>query len=537
MLLTEEQKANFPVGHYSASAIKTYLEDRQGFFKRNIRFEFDQYTKPVFVIGRILHHSLEDYYKFIKNNGKPSEFDWEKVKEICFLKETNTTRNDDLIANNERDLADFVEVFKIPEDSDVRSEKSYELFKKGLALYEERITNPRYEIANELVKLDWFKHGKSPEGLCSYYQEKKTEIIKEDMKTEIRFNTTVADVSEIKRISFDVIDFYREELPKDIKKVLDVEERYFTQFTDLEGNEMPIPLKAYVDLVWEDEDDLLVIEDHKTVGKPSEAGNPGYEIQACTYWFVVRAKFGKNPDRMIFRQILKTKQACPLKKDELIQLLEKNKRPVTKITFEETEESKLLEKDYEIALTGLETSEKLVSMASEMKAADIKLLSKEINEENYSNPIIKHLENYFDEEVKGYDGDDISDMIKLIKKCKVKRKSMLVEEMTRSAINYGLWTPDPQVVPYVIKFDTAMIERFLEIYRRVTKELSGQPLVSEDGIVQFLPNPFGMFNGKDSWQDFCDEVEAGPYNINDIISERDNRYENIEAIDLDSDDF
>lgn len=74
----------------------------------------------------------------------------------------------------------------------------------------------------------------------------------------------------------------------------------------------------------------------------------------------------------------------------------------------------------------------------------------------------------------------------------------------------------PQVVEYVIDFFDAngnphpCLKRAVELYRRMLCEIAGMPLIDADtGVVRFLPNPFAAFGWKESWLDFCDEVDNG----------------------------
>lgn len=87
-----------------------------------------------------------------------------------------------------------------------------------------------------------------------------------------------------------------------------------------------------------------------------------------------------------------------------------------------------------------------------------------------------------------------------------------------------------------IDFTPQMIERFLELYRRICFELAGLPLIDEEsGVVRFLPNPFAQFGAKESWQDFCDEVDNGKvWLLSEIVPTRENKLasENFEALDL-----
>jgi len=79
-MLTNEQITNFPVRHLSPSAIRSYLGDRQLFFKRYIRLEFDQKRGPAALEGSCVHAILAEYWK-MEMEGKGRDFDWIKSTE------------------------------------------------------------------------------------------------------------------------------------------------------------------------------------------------------------------------------------------------------------------------------------------------------------------------------------------------------------------------------------------------------------------------------------------------------------------------
>ena len=60
-MLTPQQIEHFPVAHLSPSAIRQYLGDRQGFFKRYIRLVFDEKRSPAAVEGTCAHAIVADY--------------------------------------------------------------------------------------------------------------------------------------------------------------------------------------------------------------------------------------------------------------------------------------------------------------------------------------------------------------------------------------------------------------------------------------------------------------------------------------------
>ncbi len=77
-MLTPQQIEHFPVAHLSPSAIRQYLGDRQGFFKRYIRLEFDERRSPAAVEGTCAHAIVADYWT-AHSEGKAKAFDWERA--------------------------------------------------------------------------------------------------------------------------------------------------------------------------------------------------------------------------------------------------------------------------------------------------------------------------------------------------------------------------------------------------------------------------------------------------------------------------
>jgi hypothetical protein len=72
-------------------------------------------------------------------------------------------------------------------------------------------------------------------------------------------------------------------------------------------------------------------------------------------------------------------------------------------------------------------------------------------------------------------------LIELLNSKKIKFKTVsIVDQMVEEGERLGIIELPPQVVPYVVEFTPAMLERFLELYRRIVKELSGQSLINDD---------------------------------------------------------
>lgn len=339
------------------------------------------------------------------------------------------------------------------------------------------------------------------------------------------------------------LEFYFAELPEyTTDQIYSIEEKFLSDFEDLEGNPMPIPLKWFLDLIVKD-GDQFDIEDHKLVTKITQQDEvaPAYEIQAAEYWFLVRKTLWINPRRMIFRQTKKTKNTVDLTIEELQAIFDQQG-----LEFKEIwEKTQLVEfcKDNWIAMVKMPAVTKNVA---DLTASDIKdlLTSKEIEfKKSWKKEelVAVCLENWISSvdfpeyaiEVEKLTVKDIKDLLERseLKPNIISKKNQMVDFAVESWI---LQLP-PQVVPYVVEYNADILERFLELYRRIVKELSGQPLIDEDTwIVQFLPNPYDQMNGQESWLDFADEVNSGKvWNLNEIKASKPNKFEEyVEALDL-----
>lgn len=292
---TPEQIANFPVAHLSFSAIRCYMSDRQLFFKRYIRFEFEDFTSPSMLEGKAYHKALESIWNHVKSGGVLDDKYWKFVNDIAH----------------------------------------------------------QYIVTvAEAGNVDFGKTGST---------DKSIKVVEQ------------------------VLRFYRAELPQYVP--VHVESKVTTECADLNGEILPIPLKIVYDLVANPDLSALEIVDHKlvTTYKDEDEGSAAFELQAGSSFFTAWAQFGRQPCRMVFDQLKKSKNS---------------------------------------------------------------------------------------------DGT-------------------------------------PQRHPYIINFfddngnPHPCLVRFLEVYRRVVMELAGLPLIDEAGTMRFIPNPFDMMSGEESWLDFCKEVEDG----------------------------
>lgn len=276
------------------------------------------------------------------------------------------------------------------------------------------------DCVHQVIEGFWNTREKQPptHKLLHNWEASAIDIIEDVLvpaEDEIDFGKT-GSMDKSKDTILQAIAFYKNELPEYWRhEIIAVEQKMLSDFEDLEGNPMPVPIKGYIDLAvrFDKDDDALDIIDHKVVGSHTEIdkkGNPvkqddvaKYELQAAPYFFLFRKHFGRNPRRMVFDELKKTKN-----KDGGAQL--------------------------------------------------------------------QHV---------------------------------------------------------VIEFTPKLLNRWLEVYRRVCKMLAGIPLIDrETGVIQFLPNPFAQFGGGESWADFCEEVDEGKVWTFDALKEiRSSKFKRAEEVD------
>lgn len=107
------------------------------------------------------------------------------------------------------------------------------------------------------------------------------------------------------------VQFYANELPP-IYSVIAVETNEGrVSIQDLDGNDLPIPIKSKIDLVWNDEAGDVYIEDHKTVTSFTDKDTNDdfcgkYFIQAHSYWLTTKHRYGVEAKAVIFREVKKS---------------------------------------------------------------------------------------------------------------------------------------------------------------------------------------------------------------------------------------
>ena len=130
------------------------------------------------------------------------------------------------------------------------------------------------------------------------------------------------------------VQMYFDERPEwEKRKVLMIEEGITDVITDIDGNHMAIPAKCFVDVVWESTrketfagidfpKGSLVIEDHKFVRSYSadDEDDPAKLVQCMFNYHLVKAKLGRVPDVMIYREtkLSKNRDGSPQSQDFVV---------------------------------------------------------------------------------------------------------------------------------------------------------------------------------------------------------------------------
>ncbi len=99
------------------------------------------------------------------------------------------------------------------------------------------------------------------------------------------------------------INTYFSELPQ-YGEILGVE-KSMTHFIAIDGKQMPVPIKVKTDLIYRDENNKLVIVDHKFVSSYSdnEIDKPEFVLQSMFNFYAIEKEFGEKPSKIIFNEV------------------------------------------------------------------------------------------------------------------------------------------------------------------------------------------------------------------------------------------
>lgn len=281
MNINEVNLEAFPVRHLSYSAIRQYLTDRQTFFKRYIRLEFNNETSPSMLQGDIFHRTIDAFYRSKK---QPTEFGWEaEATAIAGQVFSEEIRDEERV----NDIAERMRIWC--DRNGVRMEAG---------------TDVRETVEDEAQLREW--------------EQLRVEMGEQDNLRAVKWGKTSSPETVIANI-LRAVGFYRDAFPFPTGETVSSEERFISEFEDLEGNAMPIPLKVITDRIMKNDAGEFFIVDDKLVSKFSDQEGPyaPYEIQAAACFFGIRKAFAINPAYMIFRETKVSLNTCAFTKDEL----------------------------------------------------------------------------------------------------------------------------------------------------------------------------------------------------------------------------
>lgn len=260
-----------PIKHLSYSAIRCYLSSENLFFKKYVRLEFDEKGKPAMIVGNAAHEAFEKLYQ-------------------------------DLLADHQHRL-EGAELFE-----------HYNEFAQGVFT---RYLNEHREKAKQRL------------GITEIDPEKEAETLTAIEKEAIEWGKTITE----KKCREQLASAIKNKLEHlDDTETISTEIMETVQFTDLEGNLMPLPLKGIIDRI---ERRTLApgsteegLRDYKVVAKFSnpDERNPGYELQAAAFYFIFQGLRGYPPKYAIFEEVLKSEGGYICKDDPTRKLLQADLR-------------------------------------------------------------------------------------------------------------------------------------------------------------------------------------------------------------------
>jgi len=297
-----------PIKHISVSAIREFLTNQQSFYKKYIRLEFDNSTAPSLLIGKAVHSALEKYWTILKEDGEL--LDCETVKNIWL--------SSLIILVSEAQkmwLIDFANKEAIKIAQKINTSEAF-----ALMTPEELKTTP--EFKKDQIKAE-YEIKVIKETILKKVND--FEMLQEAENKYIKWGKTWSLEDCEDKVCL-AIQNYFDNLPN--YTPLYIEYKETIDFIDMEGQEMPLPIKWVIDLIAEDENGDIVIVDHKIVSGFSdpEEDSAAFEMQAGAYFFIAQAITWKIPKKMIFDEVLKADAKLVLITDPTRKLLQADLR-------------------------------------------------------------------------------------------------------------------------------------------------------------------------------------------------------------------
>jgi hypothetical protein len=283
LIVTREHTADglLPIRHLSYSAIRSFLQSENLFFKRYVRLEFDNKEKPSMLIGKAGHETIEKYWQDQHFNTREEGAPDPTVLFYIEYAQGVFTR---MLQEAREKAAERLEFKKVPSEDAENPSNAY-IDKNGEYIHDadERI---------EAEAIEWSKT----------IDEQKA---REQLSIAVKNYIENADNSET--ISTEISET--------------------VEFTDLDGEVMPLPLKGIIDRI-ERSELGEGLRDYKIVASFSDQNerNAGYEMQAAAFYFVYQGIKGKAPEYAIFEEVLKKESGYILPEDPTKKLLQADLR-------------------------------------------------------------------------------------------------------------------------------------------------------------------------------------------------------------------
>lgn len=132
------------------------------------------------------------------------------------------------------------------------------------------------------------------------------EFLKSFSEDLIDYSSTISNRAALNdKYAFAFFTYLKEiNLKNDIKEILLVE-KMLVHKVEVDGVELPIPLKGSADVVYRDMEDRIIIRDHKFTSRfsPEEEIDGAKLLQAAFNYFLIYAELGEQPYSMIYEEV------------------------------------------------------------------------------------------------------------------------------------------------------------------------------------------------------------------------------------------
>lgn len=304
LIVTREHTADglLPVRHLSYSAIRSFLQSENLFFKRYVRLEFDTKEKPSMLVGKAAHETTEKFWQDLLNAPET----------IRACEQQLGDGSDSGLTGKAQDLE--------------RSESHADFYAQHAQGVLTRMLQEARAKAAERLGFQIIRVGTEEEPETAW-ANKAGDILDDDevnaaIEAEaIEWSKTVNEEKAREQLSIAVRNYIRN---ADTSTTISTEVMETVEFSDLDGAIMPLPLKGIIDRIERHPEHGEGLRDYKFVAGFSnpEERNAGYELQAAAFYFVYQGIRGKAPEYAMFEEVLKKEPGYILPEDPNRRLLQ-----------------------------------------------------------------------------------------------------------------------------------------------------------------------------------------------------------------------